>query len=510
MPFLVLLFAFITNINCYRLLHNNASQQRNNKMLDTAIVNPVIPGDFADPSVIRAGNTYYAAGTSSEWAPHYPLFTSNDLVHWKQQGYLLPQTPAWASSSFWAPELFYRNGTFYVYYTARKKEDSISCIGVATSTDIAKGFTDHGPVLEFGKEAIDAFIVEDSGKLYMSFKAYGLDNRPIELLCYELSDDGLKTVGEPFMLLRDDDKAGLEGQCIIKRNNYWYIFYSAGGCCGSKCSYHVNVARAPSLKGPYTKYESNPVLSGYDAWKCTGHGTIVQTAKGEDYYVYHAYSKEDEVYTGRQGMLGRLEWHRQTGWPSVKPVSGEKPTAFTDDFSVDKINDNWQWDFRHSTPVVKIENGLLHLSGKTTVENKTGTVLTVRPFKPNYAITTAVMNTNSSLKGLIVYGDANAATGIGIKNDSIEVWYVNNNTRKVLQQIPVANVAPLYLKIDVKDGNKLRFYWSNAIDKWTEITTGSNYFTADFLPSWDRSPRPGLWQQGDAFAAFDFFKLQYE
>jgi len=37
--------------------------------------NPVIPGDFPDPSVIRVDDTYYAVGTSSEWGPHYPIYT---------------------------------------------------------------------------------------------------------------------------------------------------------------------------------------------------------------------------------------------------------------------------------------------------------------------------------------------------------------------------------------------------------------------------------------------------
>ncbi|HKG68877.1 MAG TPA: family 43 glycosylhydrolase, partial [Segetibacter sp.] len=83
--------------------------------------NAVIPGDFADPSIIRVGDTYYATGTSSEWAPHFPIFTSKNLATWQQIGYVLNQTPSWAASSFWAPELFYLNETFYVYYVAKKK-----------------------------------------------------------------------------------------------------------------------------------------------------------------------------------------------------------------------------------------------------------------------------------------------------------------------------------------------------------------------------------------------------
>src|SRR4051812_378148 len=60
--------------------------------------NPVIPGDFADPSIIRHGDIYYASGTSSEWAPHYPLFQSTDLLHWQLIGYIFNQTPSWAAA----------------------------------------------------------------------------------------------------------------------------------------------------------------------------------------------------------------------------------------------------------------------------------------------------------------------------------------------------------------------------------------------------------------------------
>ncbi len=48
-------------------------------------------GDVPDPSVIRIEDTYYATGTSSEWAPFYPMFTSKDLVNWKQVGHVFYQ-----------------------------------------------------------------------------------------------------------------------------------------------------------------------------------------------------------------------------------------------------------------------------------------------------------------------------------------------------------------------------------------------------------------------------------
>ena len=100
--------------------------------------NPVIPGDIPDPTVIRVGNMYYAAGTTSDFAPNYPLYESTDLVNWKQIGSVFKELPSWASDSFWAPELYYKDGTFFVYYTAKRKGDHVSCIGVATTKDLRK------------------------------------------------------------------------------------------------------------------------------------------------------------------------------------------------------------------------------------------------------------------------------------------------------------------------------------------------------------------------------------
>ena len=67
--------------------------------------NPVLRGDYPDPSVIRVGELYYATATSSEWAPHFPLLVSRDLVNWEVAGSVFEETPEWASGSFWAPEI---------------------------------------------------------------------------------------------------------------------------------------------------------------------------------------------------------------------------------------------------------------------------------------------------------------------------------------------------------------------------------------------------------------------
>ncbi|PMD92438.1 beta-xylosidase [Siphonobacter sp. BAB-5405] len=474
--------------------------------------NPVIPGDFADPSIIRVGQTYYATGTSSEWAPHFPLLQSTDLLHWKPIGYVFPKTPAWAAASFWAPELYYRNGTYFVYYVARKKSDGISCIGVATSRNLAKGFTDRGILLEFGKEAIDPFVIEDKGQLYITWKAYGLDQRPIEILGSRLSNDGLKVQGEPFMLLRDDKKEGLEGQALIKRDNAYYLFYSPGNCCGRDCNYKVEVARSASLQGPYTRFEGNPLLAETDEWKCTGHGTLVTSPAGKTYYLYHAYNKKDLVYTGRQGMLGEVVWDAE--WPRIKPLGNdaERVKNFRDDFSATTVSGSWQWDFRHATPEVKVSKGNLFLTGQSLANNLSGTALTIRPLLGDYTMTTEVVNQNAALKGLVLYGDAGQAVGIGMQGNQVQIWEVKKDQRQILRQESIASAKAVQLKMDVKEGSRLRFYWSPDGKKWNELTTTSGVYDGSFLPPWDRSPRPGLLHQGASGepAVFSFFALSYQ
>ena len=62
--------------------------------------NPVMPGDFPDPSVIRAGRDYWATATSSQWAPIFPLLHSTDLMNWELRGAVFQTAPSWSAICF--------------------------------------------------------------------------------------------------------------------------------------------------------------------------------------------------------------------------------------------------------------------------------------------------------------------------------------------------------------------------------------------------------------------------
>ena len=265
--------------------------------------NPVIRTDLADPSVIRFDGAYYVSGTSSEWAPFYPIYKSTDLVNWVQVGHVFEQKPDWTEGSFWAPELYVYNNKVYCYYSARRKSDHKSYIGVAVSNTPENAFEDKGPLVTIGSECIDAFVFNDNGQLYITWKAYGLDPRPIEILCCKLSSDGLHLEGEPFSLLTDEESIGMEGQCVIRKGDWYYLLYSARGCCGPGSDYEVRVARSKKITEPFQKYSDNPILMCSDDFQACGHGTVTTTPDGRSYYLCHSYQRDAKFYMGRQPIV---------------------------------------------------------------------------------------------------------------------------------------------------------------------------------------------------------------
>ncbi|MDR0698311.1 MAG: glycoside hydrolase family 43 protein [Tannerella sp.] len=486
--------------------------------------NPVIPGDFADPTVLRIGNRYYACGTSSEWAPHYPVFESEDLINWNYIGPAFTTKPEWTKASFWAPELYMLNGNIYLYYTARRASDGVSYIGVATTDDIRKGFRDHGCLIELGTEAIDAFIFADEGKLYITWKAYGLDPRPIELLCSELSPDGLELVGEPFTLLKDDERIGMEGQYIYKRGDYYYILYSIRGCCGAKSNYAVSVARSKSFRGPYEKYEGNPVLQGdgKDVLSC-GHGTAVETPDGKMFYLFHAYLKEKGFYNGRQAFLKELAVN-DDDWPyfiTGKHASFQEPMPFgnitqkgiadfEERFEGDCFRPEWTWNFTFSDIRATVKNKMLFLTGTPKTDNKYGTTLCLRTLKPDYEISSEIKDLPHIFSGLTLYGDKDNLILFGKENGNIVLKRVQKGTETVLYQ--KTEPGNIHLKIIVSDGCHASFFLSTDRDYWLPLPAAVQNCDVSYLPPWDRVFRPGLIHIGDESvpAEFTYCRLYYK
>ncbi|QMW06794.1 glycoside hydrolase family 43 protein [Spirosoma foliorum] len=473
----------------------------------TTYRNPVIAGDFADPSVIRVGNTYYAVGTSSEWGPAYPIYTSTDLVNWTYMGPVFQTPPAWTMGSYWAPELFYRNGTYFVYYTARRKSDKRSYIGVASTRDLRKGFTDHGLLIEWTSEAIDAFVIEDQGKLYITWKAYGLDKgKLIELLGAELSDNGLKVTGKATTLLTADpnnwEGGGLEGQAIFKHGRYFYMTYSGNACCGARCNYQVGLARVEKLQGPWEKYAGNPVLVSNSAWKCPGHGTVVTTPDNRYFYLHHAYNGIDFTSVGRQGVLSELVWNDKTQWPSFRygtttPVTAESPlgasqssvTSLSVDFKNANADAPWVWDVSLPKPTFTVKEGQLQLAN--TASNPIGSFLGLVVKRGTYTFSASIKPKADVLQSICLYGDAANGLGLGARKGALELWQVKDGVRTVLETTTIPETAPL-VNLQVHTGAGQFYTFSYGVDSVPNQLLKANPLYGSFVPRWDRAPRIGV------------------
>jgi xylan 1,4-beta-xylosidase len=269
--------------------------------------NPVIAGDFPDPTVIRVGEDFWAMTTSGTWAPHFPVLHSRDLVNWRVAGHVFERRPAWVKSDFWAPELVQDRGRFFVYYTARRDEGprktGTLCVAVATAEKPEGPYTDHGPLVCEIRElsnvgSIDAFRVRDErGDPYLVWKADGNDaepDRPTVIFAQRVSEDGTKLLGRRREILRNDaawERHVAEGSFILRRGEWFYHFYSGNACCGRGCAYALGVARARKLLGPWEKHPRNPIIGANDDWQCPGHGSIVTTADGRDFLLYHSYRR---------------------------------------------------------------------------------------------------------------------------------------------------------------------------------------------------------------------------
>jgi len=506
----------------------NTESQRADTTQATAVTytNPVLPGDFADPSVTKIGDTYWATATSSEWAPLFPLLKSKNLVDWELVGHVFPdQIPAWADAHFWAPEISYENGKVYIYYTANKKGGNL-CVGVASASDPAGPYTDLGPLVCQEVGSIDGFPIRDEkGQLYLIWKEDGNSRKlPTPIWGQRMNEERTALTGEKFELFRNDkpwEGNLVEGVSMLKRGDYYYAFYAGDACCGRGCTYGVGVARAKQLTGPWEKHPDNPIMKKNETWTCPGHGTAIED-NGKYYFLYHAYHAKDNVYPGRQGLLDTFTW-AEDGWPKFENPSpavtasaplgneeGQTTVLLSDDFNASSLLPVWQWPVSQSARQGKtgIGEGKLKLS---TQPEKIGKVLAQRTTSGDYTAT-AIIDAASvkagSAAGLAVIGDPDNAIGISLVGGKLNLWQVKEGKQTKAAEASAPVNAPVHLRLSAQNGDQFTFAWSPDGQNWSDLKTAQP-LNGDYLPPWDRGVRVGLVAKGPAGASvtFDSFSI---
>lgn len=482
--------------------------------------NPVRAGDYPDPSVIRVGNDYWATATSSEWAPHFPILHSRDLVNWEVKGYVFSEMPKWAKANFWAPEIAENKGKFFIYYTARETASNRLAVAVASADNPAGPWTDHGPMIAQEAGSIDAVPYTDAkGVRWLIWKEDGNSKKlPTPLWISRLSEDGTKFVGEKKEILRNDapwEGAVVEGPFVLRRGDYYYLFYAGSACCGRNCNYAVGVARAKEMLGPWEKAPTNPIMAGNETWRCPGHGSIVSDPEGRYWFLYHAYAQNGFVATGRQMLLDEVVFGAD-GWPTINQGKGASDRAaaptvarsqrdvrtFRADFDrAGELEPGWQWVVGRK-PATRVSDGKLTLT--TTDADPASAVQSITA--PSFVAETAVATqglANGAFAGLVAYGDRANHLALVTNGKAVQLWSLRRGERTIIGEAP-ASGDMVRLRIACVDGNRFRFAVQGEGGKWKELAGETD---GSFLPPWDRGVRTGVYVAGGNGVAgtFDYF-----
>ncbi len=305
--------------------------------INPTYTNPVWPGYFADPFVLRWQDEYYAYGTGGSrddtTGRVFPMLHSRDFVTWEAiGGALTPLTDG--SNDYWAPEVAARDGKFYLYYSAAGgigtggAGDETHRLRVAVADHPAGPFTDAGHLLlPDDGFTIDAHPFQDpkDGQWYLFFARDLFDARVgTALAVAPLSNDMLSLSGPATTALRasgdwqiyerDRTMYGqkweawhtVEGAFVVPHAGRYWLLYSGGAWTGP--DYGVGCAVADSVLGPYTEPASGPVVlrgvPGHVAGP--GHNSVVRGPGGSgEFIVYHAW---DMAHTARRLCVDPLVW----------------------------------------------------------------------------------------------------------------------------------------------------------------------------------------------------------
>jgi xylan 1,4-beta-xylosidase len=488
--------------------------------------NPVIPGDHPDPSIIRVGKDYWATATSSEWGPQFPLLHSTDLMNWELTGSVFPQRPAWAVANFWAPEISEFKGRFFVYYVGRARGGPLS-VAVATADKPSGPYVDHGPLVAQADGSIDPVpVTDENGTRYLVWKEDGNSRgMPTPIWAQRLNDAGTGLMDQAKELIRNDVpwEGGLvEGPFILRRDDWFYLFYSGNGCCGEGCNYALGVARSHALLGPWEKNPANPILAGNKTWKCPGHGSIVADERGRYWLLYHAYSTGGSIFTGREAMLDEVKFGADD-WPTINgglgpSVKAPSPYAvaqrkadlgFSDDFTGAELRAGWQWP-QDRAPSCRVEKGRLLLGVGGRTNSLLGAVLAQPTTTADYMATVVVETKNLQpawAVGLCAFGDSENATGVAVTREGVIAWRRDKGAHRRLAGPQALAGERIHLRLAARMGYRFQLSASSDGTNWKDV---GEALDTKGLPPWDRSVRVALTVGGapDAEGSFDSFSIR--
>ncbi|HEX2910254.1 MAG TPA: glycoside hydrolase family 43 protein [Chloroflexia bacterium] len=345
--------------------------------------NPVYARSFPDPFVLKYQGEYwgYCTGIQPD-GRCFGVLRSPDLVNWESMAGAMEPIPG-NHPHYWAPEVFYDNGLFYMYYSVG--DEVTMHIRVAVSSHPAGPFVDSGKELTHEQFAIDAHVFEDDdGSRYLFYATDFLDYQYIGTgTVMDRLQDPYTLAGNPQPVTRAKydwhvydphrkEKGGvrwhtIEGPFVLKHKQRYYEMFSGGNW--QNISYGVSYATTADLQSPD---EWEQVADGKKTMPILrtipnkvigpGHNSVV---RGPDnlqlYCVYHRWASDGSA---REMAIDPQDWvgnRMLIVGPSTEPQPGPNLPAVAG-FSAS----DWQFEGGHWSVQANIANQ--RLPGVSTAE----------------------------------------------------------------------------------------------------------------------------------------------
>jgi xylan 1,4-beta-xylosidase len=211
------------------------------------VTNPILAGDYADPSIVKVGDDFYMTHSSFRYAPGLLIWKSRDLVHWT------PVTRALTEyfGDIWAPDIVHHKGKFYIYSKSTRGNFVIHAPSIEGPWS--------KPVLLNVGEIDPGHVVGPDGKRYLHYS---------KGTAVGLADDGLSVTGElkkvydgwPFPESWRTEGFCLESPKLFFKDGYYHLISAQGGTAGASTSHMVVQARSRTPLGPWDNSPCNPVI----------------------------------------------------------------------------------------------------------------------------------------------------------------------------------------------------------------------------------------------------------
>lgn len=248
----------------------------------TKAQNPVIKHPFtADPSIHQwSDGKFYIYGShdkdnAGKWnMEDYHVFSSTDMVKWKDHGVVLKTSDTGWGGPFWAPDAIEKDGKYYFYFPQGQH------IGVAESDSPTGPFKEVKSLYKKPKgylQSYDPCVFKYKGKYYVMISERKSRKTPFYPVLLELKDNMTEVVSGGKIEL-PPIQGFHEGPFIFQRKGKVYLI---GG--GERS---LRYWMADNIKGTY-EYKGD-FFTGNETFTIskTAHGSVIEV-KDQYYLAYH-------------------------------------------------------------------------------------------------------------------------------------------------------------------------------------------------------------------------------